>query len=81
MSRKDTQNARLLAYLIKHHFITRLEAAREPLFIMNLWQRVSELELPKNGGHKIDRRYVDLPDGGSRLQYWLRQGTQQKRAA
>ena len=37
------QNARLLSYLEQHGSITRLEAQTE-LGILNLWQRVRELE-------------------------------------
>ena len=80
MSCRDTQNARLLAYLKKHHFITRREAALK-LEIMNLWARVAELELPKNGGHRFDRRPYTTQTGKHVLQYWLRQGDPRKRAA
>lgn len=75
-----TQNERLLAYLRKHHFITRREAAAK-LEIMNLWARVAELELPKNGGHRFDRRPYTTRTGKHVLQYWLREPRQQKRAA
>jgi hypothetical protein len=75
-----TQNESLLAYLKKHHFITRYEAFIE-LGITNLWARVAELELPKNGGHRFDRRPYTTKAGKHVLQYWLRQAGSRKRAA
>lgn len=77
---KLTQNEALLAYLKKHHFITRYEAFIE-LGITNLWARVAELELPKHGRHRFDRRPYTTKGGKHVLQYWLREGRQQKRAA
>ncbi len=73
-----TQNESLLAYLKKHHFITRLEAASKPLFILNLWARVAELE---EQGHRFDRRPYTTKTGKHVLQYWLRQAGSRKRAA
>lgn len=67
----DTQNARLIQYLKKHHFITRRDAARK-LEIMNLWSRVAECEL---AGFKFDRRPVTTSTGKHVLQYWLRQSS------
>lgn len=77
MSCKDTQNARLLAHLKKHRFITRLEAASKPLYIMNLWSRVAELE---EQGHRFDRRPHTTRAGKRVLQYWLVEGRQAKAA-
>jgi hypothetical protein len=73
-----TQNEALLAYLKKHHFITRVQAASKPLLIMNLWSRIAELE---EQGHRFDRRPYTTRTGKHVLQYWLRQGRQAKRAA
>lgn len=67
----DTQNFRLVAYLKKHHFITRRDAARK-LEIMNLWQRVAECEL---AGFRFDKRPVKSSTGKRVLQYWLRQSS------
>jgi hypothetical protein len=78
MSCQMTQNERLLAHLKKHHFITRLEAAAKPLYIMNLWSRVAELE---EQGYRFDRRPYTTKTGKHVLQYWLREGRQTKRAA
>lgn len=75
---KLTQNERLLAHLKEHHFITRLDAAKKPLFIMNLWARVAELE---EQGYRFDRRPYTTKTGKHVLQYWLRQGRQTKKAA
>lgn len=75
---KLTQNEALLAYVKKHHFITRLDAAKKPLFIMNLWSRVAELE---EQGYRFDRRPHTTRTGKHVLQYWLRQGGARKRAA
>lgn len=77
---KLTQNQALLAYLKKHHFITRYEAFIE-IGITNLWARVAELELPKNGGYRFDRRPYTTKTGKHVLQYWLRQPAVRKRAA
>jgi hypothetical protein len=74
----QTQNERLLAYLKRHHFITRREAAVK-LEIMNLWARVAELEKPKYGRHRFDRRPYTTRNGKHVLQYWLVEG--RKRAA
>lgn len=71
----NTQNARLLAYLKRHHYITRRDAAVK-LEIMNLWARVAELE---EQGHKFDRRGTTTSTGKKVLQYWLRSAG--KRAA
>lgn len=71
-----TQKAALLAYLKVHHFITRRDAARK-LELMNLWQRVAELE---DDGYKFDRRRVVSLNGRKVLQYWLRP-TSAKKAA
>lgn len=73
-----TQNQRLIAYLKKHHFITRRTAARE-LEVMNLWCRVAEVE--EELGYKLDRRWVTTRTGKRVLQYWWREPRQQKRAA
>lgn len=67
----QTQNERLLTHLKKHHFITRLEAASKPLYIMNLWSRVAELE---EQGHRFDRRPYTTKAGKRVLQYWLVDG-------
>jgi hypothetical protein len=75
-----TQNEALLAYLKKHHFITRWDAAIK-LGIMNLWARVAELEKPEYGRHRFDRRPYTTSTGKHVLQYWLRQGSSRKRAA
>jgi predicted ArsR family transcriptional regulator len=72
-----TQNQSLLAYLKKHQFITRRDAASK-LEIMNLWARVAELEAQ---GHRFDRRPYTTKSGKHVLQYWLRQGGSRKRAA
>lgn len=64
-----TQNQRLIAYLKKHHFITRLEATKHPLYIMNLWERCREIE--KAGIYRFDRR-IAYPNGKRVMQYWLR---------
>lgn len=72
-----TQNQALLAYLKKHHFITRRDAAVK-LDVMNLWARVAELE---KQGHQFDRRPYTTKTGKHVLQYWLRQGSSRKRAA
>lgn len=72
-----TQNESLLAYLKKHQFITRRDAAIK-LGIMNLWARVSELE---EQGHRFDRRPYTTRTGKHVLQYWLRQAGSRKRAA
>lgn len=77
---KLTQNEALLAYLKKHHFITRRDAAVK-LEIMNLWARIAELETPEYGNHKFDRRPYTTKTGKHVLQYWLRQGRQTKKAA
>jgi hypothetical protein len=79
MSCRDTQNDRLLAYLKKHHFITRLEATKPPLFIMNLWQRIAEIE--DELGYKLDRRKVTTRTGKRVLQYWWRTSAQARKAA
>lgn len=76
--REDTQNARLIEYLKKHHFITRRDAARK-LEIMNLWQRIAEIE--QELGYELDRRWVTTRTGKRVLQYWWRDGRRQKRAA
>lgn len=73
--RDDTQNARLIAYLQRHHFITRRDAAVK-LEIMNLWQRVAECE---RNGFKFDKRWITTRTGKRVLQYWLRSA--RKRAA
>lgn len=75
---KLTQNDRLLAHLKKHHFITRLDAASKPLFIMNLWSRIAELE---EQGYRFDRRKTESREGRQVLQYWLRPSRQAKKAA
>lgn len=74
---RDTQNERLIAYLKKHHFITRRTAAVE-LGIMNLWQRCSEIE---DMGYKLDRRRVKTRGGAYVLQYWLRSVVARRKAA
>jgi hypothetical protein len=76
----QTQNERLLAYLKKHHFITRRDAAVK-LGIMNLWARVAELETPAYGGHKFDRRQYTTKTGKHVLQYWLRTSAKARKAA
>lgn len=73
-----TQNQRLIAYLKKHHFITRRTAARD-LEVMNLWCRVAEIE--KEIGRELDRRWITTRTGKRVLQYWWREPRQQKRAA
>lgn len=73
-----TQNQRLIAYLKKHHFITRRTAARD-LEIMNLWQRCTEIE--HELGIRLDRRWITTRTGKRVLQYWWREPKQQKRAA
>ena len=75
---KLTQNEALLAYVKKHHFITRLAAASKPLYIMNLWSRIAELE---EQGYRFDRRKTESRGGKQVLQYWLRPTRQAKRAA
>lgn len=77
---KLTQNEALLAYVKKYHFITRYEAFIE-LGITNLWARIAELETPQYGRYRFDRRPYTTRTGKHVLQYWLRQGRQQKRAA
>lgn len=79
MSCRDTQNDRLLAHLKKHHFITRLEATKAPLFIMNLWQRIAEIE--EEIGYKLDRRKHTTKTGKRVLQYWWRSSAQARKAA
>lgn len=74
-----TQNQRLIAHLKKHHFITRLEATKAPLFIMNLWSRIAEIE--EEIGYRLDRRKAETKSGKKVLQYWWREPRQQKRAA
>jgi hypothetical protein len=74
----QTQNERLLAHLKKHHVITRLEAASKPLYIMNLWSRVAELE---EQGHRFDRRPYVTKTGKRVLQYWLRTAAKARKAA
>lgn len=74
----QTQNQRLIAYLKKHHFITRRTAARD-LEVMNLWCRVAEIE--KEIGRELDRRWITTRTGKRVLQYWWREPRQQKRAA
>lgn len=71
-----TQNARLLAYLKRHHFITMRLAFNE-LDINNPWARLSELRKK----HHIEDRKVKTRGGASIKQYWLVQGKQQKRVA
>lgn len=71
-----TQNTRLLAYLKRHHYITRRDAAVK-LGIMNLWARASEIE---SQGHSLDRRIVHSRTGKRVMQYWLRQGKARKAA-
>jgi hypothetical protein len=75
---RDTQNARLIAYLKKHHFITRRTAARD-LEIMNLWCRVAECE--EEIGYKLDRRWTTTRTGKRVLQYWWRTSAQARKAA
>lgn len=71
-----TQNLRLLAYLKRHHFITRRDAAVK-LGIMNLWARASEIE---SQGYKLDRRVVQSRTGKRVMQYWLRPGKERRAA-
>jgi hypothetical protein len=77
---KLTQNEALLAYVKKHHFITRYEAFIE-LGITNLWARIAELETPAYGGHKFDRRPYTTRTGKHVLQYWLRTSAKARKAA
>jgi hypothetical protein len=65
-----TQKQALLAYVRRHHFITRWHAAVK-LGVMNLWARISELE---DDGHRFDRRTAKLRGGKRVLQYWLVEG-------
>lgn len=73
----DTQNARLIAYLKQHHFITRRDAARK-LEIMNLWSRIAECEVAR---YRFDRRVVKSSTGKRVLQYWLRQSSAKRARA
>lgn len=73
-----TQNQALLAYLKKHHYITRRDAAIK-LGIMNLWCRIAEIE--EAIGYLLDRRWITTRTGKRVLQYWWRDGRRQKRAA
>lgn len=74
----QTQNDRLLAYLKRHHFITRRDAARK-LEVMNLWCRVAEIE--KQLGYDLDRRWITTKTGKRVLQYWWRDGKRGRQAA
>lgn len=74
----QTQNERLIAYLKQHHFITRRDAARK-LEIMNLWQRISEIE--EAIGYRLDRRPVTTKTGKRVLQYWWRNSAKARNAA
>ena len=62
-----TQKAKLVAYLKKHWYVTRWQAAMK-LGVMNLWARVAELE---SDGYKFDRRTVTA-NGKRVMQYWLK---------
>jgi hypothetical protein len=64
----DTQKQRLLSYLKRHHYITRMDAFRH-CGCCNLWARISELE---SDGYKFDRRWIKTRNEVKVLQYWLR---------
>lgn len=76
--KSDSQNAAILAYVRKRHFITRMDAFRH-CGCCNLWARIAELEeLP---GIKFDRRPVKTRTGKRVLQYWLRPSRAAQRKA
>lgn len=79
MSCRDTQNERLIAYLKRHHFITRRTAAVDAnLQIMNLWSRIAEIE--EEIGYKLDRRWITTKTGKRVLEYWWRPSKARKAA-
>lgn len=75
MSCRDSQPARLLAYLKRHKYITRAPAFTK-LGIANLWARAADL---REQGYRIDGHWTKTRAGARVLQYWLVEG--RKRAA
>lgn len=74
---RDTQNARLIAYLKKHRSITRAPAFFE-LGIANLWARVGEL---RKLGYRIDDDWTTTANGAHVKEYWLRTAVKARKAA
>lgn len=75
--RSDSQNAAILAYVRRRHFITRMDAFRH-CQVCNLWARIAELE---EQGYRFDRRPVKTRTGKRVLQYWLRPSRAAQRKA
>ena len=63
----NTQKQRLLAYLKRNHYVTRMDAFRH-CGCCNLWARIAELE---SDGYRFDRRTVKTRNARV-MQYWLR---------